>query len=89
MEYNQKEDLTLLEVKLITGKPHQIRAHLASLNTPIIGDVKYGGKKINNLNYQLLHSYRLKFPENMETEFNDISGKEFTAELPDIFGKFF
>jgi len=55
---------TLLKIHLITGKTHQIRAHLASIGHPIIGDYKYGNKKLNNeykeklgINMQLLHSY--------------------------------
>lgn len=60
---------TLLEVHLITGKTHQIRAHLSSIGHPIIGDYKYGNKKVNEeykasygLQSQLLHAYRLEFP---------------------------
>ncbi len=40
-------ELSLLEVKLITGKTHQIRAHLAHLKMPILGDGKYGYNKVN------------------------------------------
>ncbi len=89
LKYNEKSNMTLLEVKLVTGKPHQIRAHLSSQGTPIIGDVKYGGIKIGSLNYQLLHSYRLEFPDIMPEGFSDIAGREFVAKLPDIFSKFF
>ena len=87
VKYLPKEDLTYLEVKLVTGKPHQIRAHLQSQNTPIIGDYKYGGRRAYGLKYQLLHSYRLTFPDNMDQELSDLSGKEFIADLPDIFGR--
>ncbi len=86
--YDKDSDLTLLEVKLITGKPHQIRAHLSSISHPIIGDVKYGGKKLKGQNCQLLHSYRLVFPKHMEETFTDIQGREFIAELPKEFDKF-
>ena len=55
--------LTLLEVDLITGKSHQIRAQLSEAGFPIIGDPKYGNNKINNyfkkkynLSNQLLHA---------------------------------
>lgn len=61
---------TLLEVDLITGKPHQIRAHLAGIGHPLIGDPKYGDDKVNryfrrrfNLQYQLLHAYKAELPD--------------------------
>lgn len=87
LKYLKEQDMTYLEVKLITGKPHQVRAHLQSQNTPIIGDHKYGGKSVYGLKFQLLHSYRLVFPENMDAELSDLSGREFIAELPDIYGR--
>lgn len=61
---SSNNDISLLRIHLITGKTHQIRAHLSSINHPIIGDIKYGDNKINNyykdkynLNSQALHSY--------------------------------
>ena len=87
VSYITDKDMTLLEVKLVTGKPHQIRAHLSSIGHPIIGDAKYGGKKVSGLKYQLLHSYRLVFPGVLEPPFDTLAGKEFTADLPDIFEK--
>lgn len=87
------EGITLLEVHLITGKTHQIRAHLASMAHPIIGDAKYGDsqinqyyKKIYGLQSQLLHSYRLIFPH-IEGQLSNLSNKEFRAELPELFRK--
>lgn len=83
--YIKEKDLTVLEVKLVTGKPHQIRAHLSSIGHPIIGDIKYGGKKIDSLNHQLLHSYRVRFPNDLKEPFDIISGREFIAKLPEEF----
>lgn len=64
---------TLVEVELITGRTHQIRAHLAHAGYPVIGDVKYGSynknKKIQDefrLTTQFLHAYKLYFEEGME-----------------------
>ena len=80
---------TLLKVTLLTGRSHQIRAHLASLGHPIVGDSKYGGvSKVSpsgrTVKYQLLHSYRLEFPKLAEP-FAYLSGKAFEAPLPENF----
>nr|MCR5558164.1 RluA family pseudouridine synthase [Butyrivibrio sp.] len=80
--YDKEKDLTMLEVKLITGKTHQIRAHLSSIAHPIIGDVKYGGKVLAGQKFQLLHSYRLVFPSKMPEGFEAVSGREFIAKMP-------
>lgn len=50
---------TLLEIEILTGRTHQIRASLSKINHPIIGDTKYGGKKIHNITTQVLHAYKL------------------------------
>lgn len=84
-------ECTLAEVEIITGRTHQIRAHLAAAGYPVLGDSKYGDKMINaaagrkfGLSCQLLHAYRLKF-ENCPDSLSYLSGKEFTAELPESF----
>lgn len=76
------EHATLLEVYLITGRSHQIRAHLASIGHPIIGDFKYGDPKINKryarecgITSQLLHAGRLLLE----------NGEEISAPLPKEF----
>lgn len=86
--------LTLLEVHLITGRSHQIRAHLASIGHPIVGDAKYGDASVNrryrkshHVTGQLLHSYRLEFPEISGT-LSYLSGREFRADAPEIYKKF-
>lgn len=85
------DDKTLLEVELLTGKPHQIRAHLASIGHPLLGDYKYGDRDWNNryqslcgIKSQLLHAYKVEFPR-LEKPFEDISEKFFYAEIPEIF----
>lgn len=87
------EDKTLLEVELYTGKTHQIRAHLASIGHPLLGDYKYGDKAWNDIyqkkyhvKSQLLHAYKIVFPQ-LDEPFTDISGRTFYAELPEIFSR--
>lgn len=83
--------VTLLEVELITGRTHQIRAHLAGTGHPLIGDYKYGLRPLNDeyrkkygLKAQLLHAYRLEIPS-IEGRLSYLSGREFMAPLPGLF----
>lgn len=89
----QEKDKTLLEVELITGKPHQIRAHLASIGHPLLGDYKYGDRTWNEeykkefgIEHQLLHAYKVVFGETA-SPFEDICKREFMAKLPEIFNE--
>lgn len=86
---------TLLEVKLITGRSHQIRAHLASIGHPIAGDPKYGSPEVNRelqkslgIRSQLLHSWRLIMPDSLPVPLSCLAGKSFTAGPPADFSKF-
>ena len=84
-----KDNFSLLEIDLITGKSHQIRAHLKSMGYPVIGDRKYGEMRVNTrfkdkygLNNQFLFAYKIAWHEN-EGVMAYLNGKEFTAVLPD------
>ena len=80
------QDTSLLEVELITGKTHQIRAHLAHAGHPIIGDGKYGTNLINkqySAKCQLLCAYKLVF--NFSTtahHLNYLNNKSFEIKAP-------
>jgi 23S rRNA pseudouridine1911/1915/1917 synthase len=68
---------TYLEVRLETGRTHQIRTHLAAIGHPLAGDVTYGGERRYGLTRQFLHAHRLAFA-------HPLSGEEmaFESELP-------
>ncbi len=80
-------NLTLLEVQLITGKTHQIRAHLAQTGHPVVGDRKYGIPGQWELPHQMLHAWRLEFPE-CTGLLRELSGQSFYAGLPIEFQNF-
>ena len=64
VEYDKKLNLSLCEVELLTGRTHQIRAHMSSTGNPLLGDEKYGDKNLNkkyNKKHQQLCSYKLMF----------------------------
>ena len=86
---------TVLKVHLITGKTHQIRAHLRAIGHPIIGDPKYGRKDANayyrshgGVKSQLLHAWELHFPENLDGPLRNLAGQTITAEPPKDFRPF-
>ena len=76
-----KDNYTFLEVKLETGRTHQIRVHMAYMGHPVVGDPKYGPQKPHfNLKGQLLHAAILGFKHPLSNEY-----LEFSAPLPQCF----
>jgi 23S rRNA pseudouridine1911/1915/1917 synthase len=67
-----------LEVRLETGRTHQIRAHFAAIGHPLVGDMTYGGERKYGLERQFLHAHRLAFD-------HPLSGERisFSSELPE------
>lgn len=81
--------LSLLEVHLLTGRTHQIRAHLSHIGYPLLGDGKYGvnkDDKAKGYKYQCLCSYRLRFVFKGESTCLDyLNGKEFSIPPENIY----
>lgn len=79
--------MTLLEVHLITGRTHQIRAHLSSIGHSILGDHKYGDRKLAEkykVKHQLLHACRLEL-DGFTGDFAKYNDMVITAKIPTIF----
>lgn len=74
---------SLVETELLTGRTHQIRAHMASIGHPLVGDSKYGkGRKApDGFRYQALYSYKLKIDFTSDASIlNYMNGKEYSVD---------
>ena len=84
----EKRDLSLVEVELVTGRTHQIRAHMSSIGHPLLGDGKYGinrdDKKIG-YKFQALFAYRLEFRFTTDSgALSYLNGKSFAIDREKI-----
>ena len=80
-------DCSLVEINLVTGRTHQIRAHMAYIGHPLLGDGKYGRNEVNKRigeRYQCLYSYKLKFKiRDKENPIYYLNNKSFSvSEIP-------
>lgn len=86
------DNFSIVKIKLVTGRTHQIRVHLSHAGYPLLGDPKYGSDIGNfqaarlGITTQLLHAYRLEF-NNMPEELSSLEGKAVEAPLPAEFEK--
>ncbi len=84
---DSKPGFDLLEIRLITGRTHQIRAQMADLGHPLLGDGKYGINKTDRKNgyrFQALCSYKVRFSFPITSPLSYLSGKEFSLPLEEI-----
>ena len=87
LSYNAEKDISLLKIELVTGRTHQIRAHLSYIGHPLLGDGKYGNiekDKKYGYKHQALYSYKLRFGEN-EDIISYLNGKEFSVGYEKIY----
>ncbi len=79
---------SLLEITLYTGRTHQIRAHMAYIGCPLVGDGKYGinrEARARGFKFQALYSYKLEFPKTQtENSLSYLEGKVFELDKKDI-----
>jgi 23S rRNA pseudouridine955/2504/2580 synthase len=84
----QRGDTALVEIELFTGRTHQIRAHMAHIGNPLVGDGKYGinrDDKQKGFKYQALYAYKLIFAKTQaENSLSYLEGREFSLEHKDI-----
>lgn len=88
--WSKNRKFTLVEAKLVTGRTHQLRVHMAAIGHPIAGDPKYGNTKVNQMlqkegiSSQMLICKKVEFPKT-DHEFFDLSQKIIEVPLPSSF----
>ena len=86
----EKDNISLVEVELITGRTHQIRAHLAHIKHPLVGEGKYANQERNRADRkrgffsQALYSYRISFKRGETTALSYLDGKTFAVAIENI-----
>lgn len=77
------DGISLLNIRLVTGRTHQIRAHMAHIGYPVLGDDKYGERSVNkklNVKYQVLYANKIKFNFGPDKLLSYLNGKEVIAK---------
>ncbi len=87
LSYNKEKDISLVEIELVTGRTHQIRAHMASIGNSLLGDGKYGKLDIGSerkYKHQALYSYKLNF-NSAQDSLSYMNGKTIEVEKVNIY----
>lgn len=85
----QNGNMQLVHIDLLTGRTHQIRAHLAHLHAPLLGDPKYGGQLHSKEENQCLCAYSITFSGLKDSSVSYLEGKQVVSDLPSFVKAYF